>query len=215
MDFIDQLSAAYSENASPENSLAMSKYMKDHFSFYGIKTGLRRSLLKHTLNTNKNEIKYNARKIAVALYAKPEREYHYSAIEILITNLTKNFLLEDITLIEHLLVSHSWWDTVDVIAKYLLGGYLRQYPEERENVVRLFSGSYNMWLNRSAILFQLGYKENTDAGLLFSICEKHKESKEFFIEKSYRLSTKRVWKDPRGGRTCFCYNSRIKTTQHP
>lgn len=41
-----------------------------------------------------------------------------------------------------------------------------------------------MWLNRSAILFQLDYKSRTDADLLFQLCEKHSFSKEFFIQKS-------------------------------
>ncbi len=41
-----------------------------------------------------------------------------------------------------------------------------------------------MWLNRSAILFQLGYKKDTDASVLFDECFKHRHSKEFFIQKA-------------------------------
>ena len=41
-----------------------------------------------------------------------------------------------------------------------------------------------MWLNRSAILFQLGYKTRTDESILFEQCLAHKESKEFFIQKA-------------------------------
>jgi len=41
-----------------------------------------------------------------------------------------------------------------------------------------------MWLNRSAIIFQLGYKKNTNYELLFSECVKHSQSKEFFIQKA-------------------------------
>ncbi len=41
-----------------------------------------------------------------------------------------------------------------------------------------------MWLNRSAILFQLGYKEKTNFDLLKLVCEKHKTSSEFFIQKA-------------------------------
>jgi 3-methyladenine DNA glycosylase AlkD len=39
-----------------------------------------------------------------------------------------------------------------------------------------------MWLNRSAILFQLGYKDK-DFDLLKAISVKHKSSSEFFIQK--------------------------------
>ena len=41
-----------------------------------------------------------------------------------------------------------------------------------------------MWLNRSAIIFQLDYKEKTNFDLLKAECDKHKHSKEFFIQKA-------------------------------
>jgi 3-methyladenine DNA glycosylase AlkD len=83
-----------------------------------------------------------------------------------------------------LLLQTLWWDTVDFIAKYLVGGYLEQFPEETLKVIEHFSNAENMWLNRSAIIFQLSYKENTNFDLLKSECEKHKHSKEFFIQKA-------------------------------
>ncbi|AWH86207.1 DNA alkylation repair protein [Flavobacterium album] len=184
MDFIDNLSLAYKENASPEKAVPMEKYMKNLFVFYGLKTDLRRSLHKAAAEKHKAELKENARGIALELYNKKQREYHYSAIEILIKKLKNKFVKEDINLIEKLLVTHSWWDSVDTISKYLLGEYLRQYPEETAEVVARFSASENMWLNRAAILFQLGYKKDTDAGILFGECEKHRHSKEFFIQKA-------------------------------
>jgi 3-methyladenine DNA glycosylase AlkD len=61
---------------------------------------------------------------------------------------------------------------------------LVQFPEEINRVIDRFSDSENMWLNRSAILFQLDYKTKTNSRLLFSICEKHAASKEFFIQKA-------------------------------
>lgn len=42
----------------------------------------------------------------------------------------------------------------------------------------------NIWLARTAILFQLKYKEKTDVDLLFFNCEKWLASKEFFIQKA-------------------------------
>lgn len=184
MDFIEELSRAYTQNASAENTAAMEKYMKNLFTFHGIKTDARRSLHKQAAENHKDEIKSNAREIAIKLYEKEEREYHYSAIEILMKELKKKFRRDDIELIEKLLVTHSWWDSVDSIAKYLLGGYLQQYPEEIPGVIARFSAADNMWLNRSAILFQLGYKSATDEALLFRECEKHRHSKEFFIQKA-------------------------------
>jgi len=184
MNFITDISLAYAENASPQNALAMEKYMKNLFPFYGLKTDLRRSLLKNALINHKDEIKEKAREIALQLYAKPQREYHYTAIEILMKELKKAFTKEDIVLIEKLIVTQSWWDSVDTIAKYLVGGYLQHYPEETGKIINKFSSSDNVWLNRCAILFQLGYKKETNTEILFSECEKHHHSKEFFIQKA-------------------------------
>lgn len=96
----------------------------------------------------------------------------------------KGFEENDISIIEKIIITNSWWDTVDVIAKYLVGGYLKQYPQVRETVIGNFSSSDNMWLNRTAILFQLGYKKDTDKVILFRECDKHKGNKEFFIRKA-------------------------------
>ena len=113
-----------------------------------------------------------------------EREFHQTAIDLLVKEFKKNFVLEDIRLIEKLIITNSWWDSVDTIAKYILGGYLLQFPSETLKVVERFSNSENMWLNRSAILFQLSYKEKTNFEILKSECEKHKDSNEFFIQKA-------------------------------
>jgi 3-methyladenine DNA glycosylase AlkD len=184
MDFVKELSQAYAKNASAENAAAMEKYMKNLFTFHGIKTDLRRSLHRQVVDNHREEIKENPRAVAFELSSKKEREYHYSGIEILMKELKKKFRKDDIRLIEKLLVTHSWWDSVDTIAKYLLGGYLQQYPEDIQGVTERFSASDNMWLNRAAILFQLGYKSATDEKLLFGESEKHRHSKEFFIQKA-------------------------------
>jgi 3-methyladenine DNA glycosylase AlkD len=184
MNFISSLEKAFTENANTENAVAMSKYMKDNFSFYGIKTEERRWILKTVWAENQKEVFQNTRETALLLFAKKERELHYCAVEILIKNLKNNYRTEDIQLIETLIITNSWWDSVDVIAKFILGGYLQQFPLETDNVISRFSNSDNMWVNRSAILFQLGYKQKTNFDLLKLVCEKHKSSTEFFIQKA-------------------------------
>lgn len=184
MAFVTELEKIFRQNANPDLAKPMEAYMKNNFPFLGIKTSPRRELLKNLWNQHKEEIKNNPREIAVALFAKEEREFHYCAIEILIKELKKKYRKEDILLIEKLIITHSWWDSVDILAKYLLGNYMVQFPEEIAKTIAGFSASDTMWLNRSAILFQLDYKAKTDAELLFSVCEKHKNSKEFFIQKA-------------------------------
>ncbi len=184
MNFIESLSQAFEENANPLLAHPMEKYMKNKFLFLGLKAEKRRLILHQIWKENHKEVLENSRTIALALYEKDEREFHYCAIEILIKNLKKNYLLEDIILIEKLLTTHSWWDSVDSIAKNIVGAYLLQFPSETQKVVSRFSNSDNMWLNRTAIIFQLGYKEKTNVDLLFLECIKHSKSKEFFIQKA-------------------------------
>lgn len=183
-NFIKSLETAFQKEHHQENAFAMAKYMRHHFLFFGIKTEQRRSIFKTICTENHQEILENPRAIAIALYSKPQRELHYCAIEILIKQLKGNYKKEDIQLIENFILTNSWWDSVDTIAKYMLGNYLIEFPLETEAVIERFSNAENMWLNRSAILFQLGYKEKTNFELLQSECVKHKNSNEFFIQKA-------------------------------
>jgi len=184
MGFIKSLETAFTENSNPENAAAMSKYMRNHFLFFGIKTEERRRIFKAIWKENQQEVAKKTRDLALLLFSKEQRELHYCAIEILIKLLKGNYKKEDIQLIEKLIITHSWWDSVDPIAKNILGEYLLEYPSETEKVINRFSNSENMWLNRSALIFQLGYKHKTNFDLLQSQCEKHKNSNEFFIQKA-------------------------------
>jgi 3-methyladenine DNA glycosylase AlkD len=184
MRFIESLATTFVENGNPENAVAMAKYMRNHFTFFGIKTEERRRIFKTIWKENANEVDQNARAIALQLFAKPQRELQYCAIEILTKQLKGNYKKEDIHLIEKLIATNSWWDSVDTIAKFILGDYLLEYPMETQKVIDRFSKSNNMWLNRSALLFQLGYKAKTNFDVLQSECEKHKNSNAFFIQKA-------------------------------
>ncbi len=184
MSFIHALETAFQENSNPENANAMSKYMKNKFPFFGIKTTERRNILKAIWKQNQEEVRVNARAICLTLFEKQQREFHYCGIEIIIKELYQKYHKDDITFIEKLITTHSWWDSVDTIAKYILGEYLREFPQNIPAVISRFSNTDSMWLNRSAILFQLGYKEKTDFELLKSICNQHQSSAEFFIQKA-------------------------------
>lgn len=184
MSFIESLETVFQNSSHQENAVAMAKYMRNHFIFFGIKTDDRRQLLNTIWIENQDEVIKNAREVAIKLYSKPQRELHYCAIEILTKQLKGNYKKKDIHLIEKLICKNSWWDSVDSIAKNILGQYLFEFQSETETVIERFSNLDNMWLNRSALLFQLGYKQKTNFELLKSECEKHKDSNEFFIQKA-------------------------------
>ncbi|WP_191859896.1 DNA alkylation repair protein [Hanstruepera ponticola] len=184
MDFITELKHTFQSQANHDYAAQMSAYMLNKFPFYGIKAPLRRSLSKPIIEKHKLEIRDTVRTLAFDLYDIPQREMHMVAIELFEKQLRKSYKKEDIILIEKLITTNSWWDSVDFIAKQILGKYLLLYKEEMPTVISKFSNSKNLWLQRSSIIFQLGYKEKTDEALLFKQCLIHKESDEFFIKKA-------------------------------
>lgn len=184
MGFIETLIRMFEANSNDSNALAMTSYMRNQFEFYGIKATERRTLFREALSAHREEVKLNCRTIAQKLYQSEFRECHMCAMEIIAKELKRSYAKEDIHLIEFLITENAWWDTVDFIAKHILGQYLKLFPDEIELVIKAFSSSNNLWLNRSTILFQLGYKNSTDPSLLFEQCRRFKDSDEFFLRKA-------------------------------
>jgi 3-methyladenine DNA glycosylase AlkD len=210
MHFISELENTFKKNANAKNALAMANYMKDLFPFYGIKTIERRAIFKSLCKKHQTEITSNVRTIGWELFLKKERELQYCGIEILIKNLKNNYVIEDSIWIEQLLITNSWWDSVDTISKFVLGDYLLQFPNEIPIVVQRFSTAENIWLNRSVILFQLGYKSKTDFNVLQLLCSQHSHSNEFFIRKAIGWALREYAKtDPEAVRK-FVLQSNLK-----
>lgn len=184
MDFLEELKTQLQSVANPDNARPMKAYMKHKFQFLGIKSPDRKLILKPVVNAHKTELQNNISSITKALYKLTEREFHYCAMEVYCRFKKRHYQVSDIDTISFLITTHSHWDSVDFIAKHIYGQYLLEHPKETLPTVQEYTNSTNLWLNRSAILFQLGYKIRTDADLLFALCEQHKESKEFFIQKA-------------------------------
>ncbi len=89
-----------------------------------------------------------------------------------------------VDLYEYLILTKSWWDTVDYLAARMVGTHFQKFPTITKDYTEKWMDSENMWLQRTAILFQLGYKKNTDLKLLTNYIERLLGSKEFFINKA-------------------------------
>ena len=212
--FIKDLTNLYSKHANAENATHMKSYMRGQFEFYGIKTKERRTLLKQAIASNEEEVVTNVRELTFQLYKLPQREFHLTANEIFDKQLRKKYLKDDIVLIERLITENSWWDTVDFIAKWVLGNYLTIYPDMVETTITRFSNVDNIWLNRSTIIFQLGYKHNTDEELLFKQCMAHKESNEFFIQKAIGWALREYGKTSPQSVLNFVNSTSLKPLSH-
>jgi 3-methyladenine DNA glycosylase AlkD len=181
---VQELAVLYKTTANNEKSLAMSKYMKGLFVFYGISTPLRREIQKKWYVSTIKNSKIDVRSLILDLWNQEEREFHYAAIDLLIRQPKKFIQAGDNKLMEFLITKHSWWDSIDLIASHYVGDYYLQFPIEGARLIEKWRKSDNIWLNRSCLLFQLKYKKETDFELLSSLIEQFQEKKEFFIQKA-------------------------------
>ena len=182
-EFIKILEIEFEKNANPEIAIGQKAYMKNNFDFYGIKTPDRRKIQKPFLVKKYLPPKKDLEKIVKTLWKKPEREYQYFSQE-LTEKYSKQFDKSDIELFEFMIINKSWWDTIDFIAPKLVGEYFKLYPEQRNNHIEKWIVSGNIWLQRTAILFQLNYKVDLDKNFLAYIIHSLLGSKEFFINKA-------------------------------
>jgi 3-methyladenine DNA glycosylase AlkD len=181
--YLQSLQNLYQQYANPINAVPMKKYMRDKFEFLGIKTPESNALFKQFIRENGLPEVAHIDSLVRELWTWPEREYQYVALTFL-DKLQKQLTPEAVPLLEHLITQKSWWDTVDSIASHNVGKLLRQYPDHRDRVISQWRDSDNFWLRRTTLLFQLGYKANTDEALLFSLVTANRESAEFFIQKA-------------------------------
>jgi 3-methyladenine DNA glycosylase AlkD len=126
------------------------------------------------------------------------REERYAAIELTGVKKARPFqTLDTLPMYEEMVVDGAWWDYVDTLAKHRLGELLRRYPKEMKSTMLAWSRDENLWRRRSAILCQLGFKDETDLGLLYACIEPSIGSKEFFLRKGIGWALRQyAWTDP-------------------
>lgn len=179
-----ELVRSYMEpHRNEEKALPMKKYMKDNFPFLGIAAPERKVIFSSLIKENELPPYENLHDEVWALFDQEEREYHYVAIELL-SKYKKKLTVKDLSFCQKLIESKSWWDSVDSIAPKTVGEIVKANRVEGEAIMVEWAKSSNMWTNRASILHQLKYKTATNEELLFATIERHRTSKEFFIQKA-------------------------------
>ena len=181
--YLIPLKKRFESLADVDNAAKMRAYMKDQFVFYGIKAGDRRDLIKdHEVCEGKPKVEEIAQ-IVTDSWELAHREYQYVALDLLMGNI-KKMPKDTIKLVERCITKKSWWDTVDMLAIHCAGPLLRAHPDCIEKTNEKWVCSKNKWLNRSALLFQVKYKEATDQIMLFENIEKMCGHDDFFTRKA-------------------------------
>jgi 3-methyladenine DNA glycosylase AlkD len=185
LQLTQQLELEFEKNRNDLEAEGMSRYMKNRFTYFGVKKPTRAIIQKEWFSIiPKDFTQENKRELVLELWQKEQREFQYVAIDYLAKWKDKELLLEDYEFIEFLLTNQSWWDSVDALASNFLGRYLRLIPSQREIVIKSWRKSENLWLRRSCLIFQLRYKSQTNFELLKSLILEFKHEKEFFIQKA-------------------------------
>jgi 3-methyladenine DNA glycosylase AlkD len=160
----------------------MARYMRQQFSFLGIPSPMQAALAREALAELRPASADDLRDLALGLWALPEREYQYAACGVLGRHarlLGPGFL----DTAARLITTRPWWDTVDSLAKNVVGAIVLRH-HETGGVVDEWIDARDMWLRRTALLHQLGYKERTNVERLFRYCTLRAGESEFFIRKA-------------------------------
>lgn len=181
--YVTSLKSLFEQNANPAQAAPMKKYMRNQFEYLGIKSPQFKLLMKDFLAENGTPPIKDLNIVLRDLWSLPQREFQYAAVGLLGRS-EKELPARFIKTIEYLLITKSWWDTVDTISGGTLGIHFRRFPEVRAAYLAKWRVSGNFWLRRACILFQLNYKKETDFALLREIICENLDSEEFFINKA-------------------------------
>lgn len=195
--YIKPLITLFEKNADPSQAALMKKYMRDQFEYLGIKTPQSRALQKEISTKHGLPDIADLDTILRELWELSQREYQYAGMGLL-GKFERKLPADFIDTIEYLIVTKSWWDTVDSIASHTVGTHFKRYPAVKKKVLTRWRKSDNLWLRRTTILFQLGYKEETDFVLLCDLIRENLNSTEFFINKAIGWSLRQyAYTDPK------------------
>ncbi|MGH3714431.1 MAG: DNA alkylation repair protein [Micromonosporaceae bacterium] len=178
---IPLLRQVYGAARDPAKAAAMAGYMKGRFDFLGIPTPQRRALSREVLAAGKPGVA-ELPGIALACWELPEREYQYFATDLLVRYAAR-LPADFVATAEQLITTKSWWDTVDLLATRVVGSLVTRHPELRRTMDD-WSRHENLWLVRTAILYQLHAGARTDTVRLFGYCAAQAGHRDFFVRKA-------------------------------
>lgn len=179
---VARIADAYRTHRDPARAPGMEAYMRRQFPFLGLPTPERRRLARDALVGLPRPSDADLVAVARRCWALPEREFQYFACDYLRTH-AKRASAAVLADVAELIVTKSWWDTVDGLATQTAGTLVAQHRELVETMDAWISAD-NMWLARTAILHQLRFRDATDVDRLFRYCLARAGDDEFFIRKA-------------------------------
>ena len=193
-----KLRKAFQEVGAPARAPAMQAYMKSAMPYHGVPTPLLRQVCKATFLDVEFSTGPHWQSQVLYLWRNARfREERYAALYLAGERRARPFQTTSaIKMYEELIVTGAWWDYVDDIASHRVGPILQDYPAPMRRKMLAWSKSNNLWKRRTAIICQLGFKEETDLELLYACIEPSLGSREFFLQKAIGWALRQyAWTD--------------------
>jgi 3-methyladenine DNA glycosylase AlkD len=162
----------------------MSAYLLGQFPFLGLAAPVRRAAVKPlgiASFSNEAELLEAAR----LLWRKPEREFRYTAVDLL-RQQHRVLTLSALPQVQQLMLDAPWWETVDGLSA-VVGQVLQRARGPAQNPQTTMDEWINhpsLWVRRSAMIHQLGWRLDTDQERLQAYALQLADEKEFFIRKA-------------------------------
>ncbi|WP_410616775.1 DNA alkylation repair protein [Amycolatopsis sp. lyj-109] len=182
---VKAIRAGLAELADPAKAPAMQAYMKSAMPFRGVAKPQRSTLLKRVLadHTLPDRVTFSA--TVLKMWRTAEfREERYAAIDLSGYRAYRRWQDPDLVPVyEELIVDGAWWDVVDEVAIRRIGPILRDDRARMTPTMLAWAHDGDLWRRRTAIICQVGAKEDTDTDLLARAIEPSIAEPEFFLRK--------------------------------
>lgn len=117
MDKYLEIKKLFESKEDKENAIAMSKYMRNMFDFYGLSTPKRKEIYNDFIKSEKKSKRIDWTFLDKC-YKDTHREFQYLVSDYLLA-MKQYVTFEDISKIQNYITQKSWWDTIDFLCKVI------------------------------------------------------------------------------------------------
>jgi len=178
--------AALAEAGDPVVAAKQQAYMKSAMPYHGLPAPRLKAVLRPLLGTWRPGSREEWEATVLTLWdGATHREEWYAAIAVARSRHARPWLdLASLELWRHLVVTGAWWDVVDEVATHLVGDVLLAHRDEATPVLSAWATDDDLWIRRTAVICQVGHKDQVDTRLLRHAVEANVADPTFWLRKA-------------------------------